>query len=60
MMDEKGKAEIAQSTDLALSRLMSQATLIVGDDVEAARAYVAERLATVKVYFENMRSICSV
>ena len=54
------KAEIDDAIDLALSRQMSQATLIVGDDVEAARSYISGRLATVKVYFENMQSICSV
>ena len=59
MTDER-KAEIDYAIDLALSRQMSQATLIVGDDVDAARAYISERLATVRVYFENMQSICSV
>jgi hypothetical protein len=58
MTDER-KASIDYDIDLALSRLMSQATLIVGEEVEATRKYVSNRLAKVDVNFRQPTGICS-
>lgn len=57
-MTDETKEAIDADIDLYLARLMRQATLIVGDDVESTREYIRARLAGVAVEFVNRRSIC--